>query len=357
MSSDRTRTLASVIAAIPDTCYENPTHRGLLWLGRDLLLYAALVWGLASFDQPWLLVPLWLVSGAVISALFILGHDAAHGALFKSRRLNYLVGQLSMLPSLHLFEAWVFGHNRIHHGHTVREGMDYVWHPTSPAEYRALSPLGKLLHRIEWSALGAGVYYGYEIWWKRMIRFVPGDKMRAAIQRDRLVVGSWFALFSLALLVAGALSYGTLGGAVWMWVKVFAIPFVLWNYSIGFAVYVHHISPQIQWFKRRDWTKFRGQVDGTTVLHMPGWINFFFHNIFLHVPHHVDMRIPFYQLPAAVDALRENLGPALHERDYKLGDYLQATRECKLYDFEQGRWYTYAEGAAVLTAEPATQAA
>ncbi len=356
MSSERSRTLASVIEAIPAACYENPTHRGLLWLARDLLLYAALVWALVRFDQIWLLVPLWLLSGAVISALFILGHDAAHGALFKSRRLNYLVGQLAMLPSLHLYEAWVFGHNRIHHGHTTRESMDYVWHPTTPAEYAAFSPQRKLLHRISWSALGAGVYYGYEIWWRRMIRFVPGDKMRSAIYRDRIVVGAWFALFSLALLALGFASYGTLAGAGWMWLKVLAIPFALWSYTIGFAVYVHHISPQVRWLRRREWTKYRGQVDGTTVLHMPPWINFFFHNIFLHVPHHVDMRIPFYQLPAAVDALREHLGDELHERDFKLSDYLHTTRECKLYDFEAGRWLTYADAAA-QRAEPATQAA
>ena len=341
MSSDRTRTLASVIAAIPPECYENPTHRGLLWLARDLLLYAALIWGLASFDQIWVLVPLWLISGAVISGLFILGHDAAHGALFGSKRLNYLVGQLAMLPSLHLYEAWVFGHNRIHHGHTIRQGMDYVWHPVTPAEYRALSPLGKLLHRVEWSALGAGVYYGRQIWWQQMIRFVPGEKMRAPIRRDRIVVGSWFALFSLALLGAGVASYGTLAGAVWMWVKVFAIPFVFWNYAIGFAVYVHHIAPEIPWFKRRDWTKFRGQVDGTTVLHMPRWVNFFFHNIFLHVPHHVDMRIPFYGLPKAVVAMREHFGDILREKQYGIRDYLQTTRACKLFDFEEGVWLGY----------------
>ncbi len=355
MSSDRSRTLASVIGAIPEECYENPTSRGVLWLVRDLALYAAVVWALASFDQIWALVPLWLLAGLVISALFILGHDAAHGALFKSKRLGYLLGQLAMLPSLHLYEAWVFGHNRIHHGHTTRESMDYVWHPATPGEYAAFSPLRKALHRVEWSALGAGVYYAYEIWWLRMIRFVPGDKMRGAIRRDRIVVGGFFALFSAGVLAAGFASYGTAGGALWMWFKVVGVPFVVWNYVIGFAVYVHHISPDIPWFKRRDWTKFRGQVDGTTVLHMPAWSNVFFHNIFLHVPHHVDMRIPFYQLPAAVDALREHLGDDLHERKYRYSEYLRATRECKLFDFERGRWYTYGEAMADLA--PATEAA
>jgi omega-6 fatty acid desaturase (delta-12 desaturase) len=349
------RTLASVIEAIPDECYEKPAWRGLAWLARDLLVYAAVVAALAAVDSPWLLVPLWAVAGLAISGLFILGHDAAHQSLFASRRLNYLVGQLAMLPSLHIHEAWVFGHNRIHHGHTTRQGMDYVWHPSTPAEYAALSPMRKLLHRIEWSCLGSGVYYGIEIWWRNMICFEPNDKMRAPIRRDRIVVGTWFALFSAALLAWGATAYGTAAGALWMWFKVFAVPFVAWNYVIGFAVYVHHIAPEIRWFKRREWTKYRGQVEGTTVLHMPGWLNFFFHNIFLHVPHHVDMRIPFYGLPPAVDALREHLGEDLIERDYLLRDYLRATRECKLYDFDADRWYTYGDAAVLAT--PTAQAA
>ena len=96
---------------------------------------------------PWLLVPLWLLTGLSISALFVLGHDAAHGALFRSKRLSYLLGQLAMLPGLHLYAAWVFGHNRIHHGHTVRQDMDYVWHPLLPEEYEALSLPGRIGHR------------------------------------------------------------------------------------------------------------------------------------------------------------------------------------------------------------------
>ena len=75
----------------------------------------------------------------MVSGLFIIGHDAAHEALFKSRRLNSIVGHVAMLPSWHVYEAWVLGHNRVHHGHTVREGMDFVWHPVTPEQYAAMS--------------------------------------------------------------------------------------------------------------------------------------------------------------------------------------------------------------------------
>ena len=39
--------------------------------------------------------------------------DSAHGALFKTKRLNSIIGHIGMLPSWHVYEAWILGHNRI----------------------------------------------------------------------------------------------------------------------------------------------------------------------------------------------------------------------------------------------------
>jgi omega-6 fatty acid desaturase (delta-12 desaturase) len=340
-------TITHVIEILPDRVYENPTWLGLAYFARDVALYAGVVALLVMVDSPLLLVPLWILAALVISALFIVGHDAAHGALFQSKRLNYLIGQAAMLPSLHVYEAWVFGHNRIHHGHTVREVMDYVWHPVSPEAYRAMTRAQRLVHRLKWSALGAGVYYGWDIWWKNMMRFTPPEKIAADVRRDRRIVWGFFGVATAALLALGAWSYGSAAGALWMWTKVFAVPFVLWNYSIGIAVYVHHIATDIEWHGRREWTRFKGQMEGTTILHIPAWLNFFYHNIFLHVPHHVDMRIPFYRLPEATEAIKQHFGDVVRERDFELRDYLRTTRACKLYDFTTHRWFTYAEAERV----------
>jgi omega-6 fatty acid desaturase (delta-12 desaturase) len=335
------RSLGPVIEAFPEECYDNPTGRGLAYFARDAAIYGLTVAALLSTDQLWLVLPLWVLAGLGISALFIVAHDAAHGSLFKSDRLNYVIGQLGMLPSLHIFEMWCFGHNRIHHGHTTRGEMNYVWHPITLAQYRALSPLHKLVHRFKWSCLGGGFYYLWDIWWKKMVRFTPPERMAPQVRRDRWVVGIFAALFTLALLGTGFAQYGTLGGALWTWFKVFAMPFLLWNYSIGITVYVHHIAQDIPWHTRREWNKFKGQMLGTTILHVPRWLNVFYHNIFLHVPHHVDMRIPFYRLPAAVEALRKHYGHVVRERVLHPLDYWQTTRTCKLFDFERGVWCDY----------------
>ena len=328
-------TLKPIIAAIPERCYERSTWRGLGLVGRDLALYGLAVWGLLSTDNILLLLPLWVLAGVAVSGLFVIGHDAAHGALFDSKRINAVVARIAMLPSLHAVEVWIFGHNRVHHGHTVREGMDFVWHPLTTADYQALGRFRRLRHRLEWGPLGSGAYYFREVWWNKMVRFTPPDRWRTAMRRDQAIV----ALFATSALAGLIVASGFSG--IWVWTKVVVIPFLLFCQTIGWVVYVHHIDPAIRWWPRREWNKFHGQVEGTTVLWgPPGW-DFFFHWIMVHMPHHVDMRIPCYHLPEAARASAAAVPDDVDQRPLSARSYLRATRECKLHDPQTGQWTRY----------------
>lgn len=132
--------------------------------------------------------------------------------------------------------------------------------------------------------------------------------------------------------------YESISGIIWAWVKVALIPWLLFIWTIGFSVYVHHIGKDIRWYPRRDWTKFRGQMEGTTILRTPRVLNILFHHIFVHVPHHVDMRIPFYELPAAARAIKAVFPKVVIERKLSMREYLRTTKQYKLYDFELGTW-------------------
>jgi omega-6 fatty acid desaturase (delta-12 desaturase) len=346
-SSEPPLSLKAAAALIP-RCYDNPVWRGLAVFARDWAIYLVAVAVLMWSDTPWVLVPAWLIAGATISGLFVIGHDAAHGALFRSARLNYWVAQLSMLPSLHAFDVWAYGHNRIHHAFAACEGMDFVWHPTTVAQYERLSLLGKLLHRTEWSALGSGVYYARAMWWGRIIRAVPPARLEAAFRRDRYLIGAYAIGTSAAVAVAGYQLTGHALGALWCWVKVLMVPWIIWNYAIGATVYIHHIAPQIAWHPRRRWRKFAAQIESTATVRIPGWLNFFWHNIYVHTPHHVDPSIPFYHLPAAAASLARSYPDLVQVRAYHLDDFVRTTRQCKLYDFERSVWLGYdgAEAAA-----------
>jgi len=345
-TADRVGSLKPVLDVIPKEAYDNPTWRGLAYFFRDLFFYGVLLAALIVFANPLIAVPLVIAAGVVIAGLFIVAHDAAHGALFKSKRLNSIIGHIAMLPSWHVYEGWVLGHNRIHHAYTVRQGFDFVWHPYTAGEYAEMNWHKKFRHRMEWSWFGAGLYYIREVWWNKMIVGKPPARWRAAVRRDRFIVLGFVVAASVLLGWLGWSQTGTVFGAAWMIARVLVLPFFAFSFVIGSFVHVHHIQPDIRWWKRREWTKFKGQMEGTTILRAPRGTNFFFHWIMVHIPHHVDMRIPMYRLELAAEAIKAAYPDTVHDEPLRFRDYIRNTRQCKLYDYDAGEWMTYKEAAA-----------
>ena len=338
----RTDSLNDVRAVIPPECYERSTPTAVFALLQATILYVAPIVGLALTDRWWALVVLWPLAGLGVAGLFVLGHDASHAALVDSRRANRVIAKVCMAPSVHAEAAWDLGHNRIHHGYTTRQGFDFVWHPVTPDEFRSLGRLRRLRHRLEWSCLGSGVYFLRTVWWEKMWRFNSPGKRHAAIVRDKITLGSMLGVVVAGAAVVGALTGGWMS-AVWIPVKLVIVPFLVFVHIIGWTVYVHHVSPEIRWWTRRDWTQFKGQMESTTILYVPRIVNrLWFYNIFIHVPHHVDARIRFDHLPRAAAALADSFPDTVHAARLSLRQYLRTTRACKLYDFEDGCWLGYA---------------
>src|ERR1035438_9320408 len=160
-----TGSLKPALDILPDSVYDNPTGRGIIFSLLDLALYAALLAALVVVSNVFAVAALEVGMALVISGLFVVAHDAAHGALFKTKRMNSVVGHLAMLPSWHVYEGWVLGHNRVHHPYTVRQGYDFVWHPVTPQEFVKMGRWPRVVHKVEWSWAGAGLYYVHQVWW------------------------------------------------------------------------------------------------------------------------------------------------------------------------------------------------
>jgi omega-6 fatty acid desaturase (delta-12 desaturase) len=346
------RSLKPVIDALPEAVYDNPTSRGLFYFGRDACMYVGLLVALTVVSSWWGVLLLEIPMALVVSGLFIVAHDSAHGALFKTKRLNSIIGHLSMLPSWHVYEGWVLGHNRVHHAFTVREGYDFVWQPTTPDQWQAKSAGRRLLHRIEWSWAGAGLYYAHEVWLNKMIVASPPARWVKATRRDRFIVLG-FVVGMTALFTSIGLAMGNSAwGVVWLDVRTIVLPFLCFSYVIGSFVHVHHVDPDIRWWKSGEWDKFKAQMEGTTVLRAPKGLNFFIHWIMVHVPHHVDMRVPMYHLEEAAEAIEEAFPGTVIDKKLRFRDFVANTKACKLYDYDAACWRTYREGE--LASAPAT---
>lgn len=346
----RLHSLNVVREAIPEACFRRPMLRALVALSQAWVLWLLPVAALAFAHAWWMVVGLWLLAGLGVAGLFVLGHDASHGSLVESRRLNRLIARLCMAPSAHVEAAWDLGHNRVHHGYTTRQGFDFVWHPVTAQEYSAMSRWGRLQHRFEWSFVGSGVYFLRTVWWQKMWRFNADGKRRRVIVRDKVELTAVAAVVLAGAVVVGALTGGWTQ-AIWLPVKMFVVPFLLFVQIIGWIVYVHHVGTDIRWWKPKEWTQYKGQMESTTIMRMPRLMNrLWLHNIMVHVPHHVDVRLPFHQLPKAAKAIRAAFPDTVREIRYSWRDYLRTTRACKIYDFDRGQWMGYRAARRLLSA-------
>ena len=296
----------------------------------DLVLYGAATWFAITSSNPavgWICGTL---AGVSTAMLFVAGHDACHGSFTPGRRLNAWVGRVAFLPSLTPFTGWEIGHNQTHHVYTNLKGRDYVWAPFSKSEFDALPGWRRGLERCYRTPLGVGLYYMIEIWWRRLF-FAPKEDPR---RRTATLVDSTLCLGYGAGLSAAALATGPeafLTGVVW--------PFLLWNWTMGWAIFEHHTHPAVPWFAdEAEWRAAEAQSRCTVHAVLPKALDLLIHNIMQHTAHHLDVTIPMYRLTEAQAAL-ESVSPDIAVVEtWSLCRFFRHLRICRLYDFERRCW-------------------
>jgi acyl-lipid omega-6 desaturase (Delta-12 desaturase) len=337
--------LSDVRSVIDKSRYKKSFAKGMFWFCFDLVLYLLSMWLVFAAQSIWLKLLGGFLGGLVVSMMFVWAHDAAHGTLFKSKKLAEWLGTICMLPSLNMYRMWSFGHNRVHHGFTSFKGMDYVWIPLTPSEYYAKKWHQRLFYRITRFPLTCAVHYLVDIWLNGMIRYNPGkDKTEKAYYRNnKLLTLVFFVAFaSIAYIFAG----GILGI-----ITAVIIPFIIFNYVIALFVYLHHTHPEIAFFdERSEWNHAIGGLYCSTIVRCSRIGEMFTHNIMIHVPHHVDLRVPFYQLKNAYADLKKHYGEYIFEYNFKWTTVFKIFSQCKLYDFNAKKWYNFSEGKKQLSA-------
>ena len=309
------------------------TALALSLFGMDAAAYIASFVCLAALPWPFVWkLPLSILQGILITRLAIIGHDAAHGSLASSGVLNAVIGRLALLPGLHAFSLWQVGHNRVHHAFTNLKGIDFVWMPFSPGEYRALSPWRRIVERLYRSPAGFGLYYLFEIWWKYLSPkglFALGT--RRALHAYDLALVFGFLAFELIL------ARGTVLLSV-------VLPFLIWNWLMGFIIFNHHTHPSARFFKcRSEWRFSEAQLQGTVHVVFPRAIGWLLTHIMEHTAHHFDVNIPFYRLRAAQRFIERRLAGQLIVERWSFRRFLATCRCCQLYDYEHHGWVPFAE--------------
>jgi len=225
--------------------------------------------------------------------VFIIFHDCCHGSFFPSRRANRIVGYTAGLLTLTPFDKWQRSHSEHHAtaGDLDRRGVGDVWTLTTH-EYQTATTPKRLFYRVfrnPFVMFGVGP----------AILFLFGNRVfgPGATRRERFSVHFTNAGLVAALLVA----HLTIGLPTLL---VIQLPTLLLAGAAGvWLFYVQHQFEDVYWAHREAWEPMRAALEGSSYYKLPKVLQWFTGNIGLHHIHHVQPRIPSYNLQRCQDAI------------------------------------------------------
>ena len=295
------------------------------YLALSVLMY------LAIRISPLLTLVLALPAAAFLLRTYIVFHDCAHGSFLPWRRANVWLGTGLGLLVLAPFVRWRHDH-AVHHasaGDLDSRGVGDV--PTlTVAEYHARPWRGRLAYRLFRSPavmFGLGPVFAMIVGPRLVARNARPRMRRSVITTDLLLAA---VVVPLCLLIGwkdfllvwapGALLAGSAG--IWLF-------------------YVQHQFEDTYWERACTWNYADAALRGSSYLKLPQPLQFITGNIGLHHVHHLNARIPNYNLQRAHD---EN--PVLQSvPTLSFWDGLSAVR-LKLWDEERGRLVTFGQAAS-----------
>jgi acyl-lipid omega-6 desaturase (Delta-12 desaturase) len=304
--------------------------RSLLDLATSVVPYVGLLalMSLALEVSDLLALALAVPAAGFLVRTFIVFHDCSHGSFLPSKRANAWLGAFLGLLVWSPFVRWRHDH-AVHHasaGDLERRGIGDV--PTlTVAEYAGLPWRRRLGYRIFRNPLvmfGVGPIVGMVVA-PRLVARSARPRMR------RSVIATDFALAALVAAVCWLIG--------WRDFLLLWAPSALLAGSVGiWLFYVQHQFEDTYWESAERWSYADAALRGSSYLKLPKLLRFFTGNIGLHHVHHLNARIPNYNLQRAHDD-----NPIFHDvPTLSLWDGLRAVR-LKLWDEDRGRLVTFAE--------------
>lgn len=311
--------LKDIVKTLPQNCFEKDRRKA--WLSVLISVLAVALGYVGLISLPWFLLPIaWVFTGTALTGLFVIAHDCGHRSFAKRRWVNDWVGHILMLPLIYPFHSWRLLHD-YHHVHTNELHVDNAWQPWTVEDY---SKAPGLL-RNTYAALRG------RLWWLASIahwaklhfdlsQFAPRDQGKVKVSIVAVVVFS--AIFFPTLIL-------TTG--IWGFVKFWLMPWLGYHFWMSTFTLVHHTAPNIPFRPTEEWNPAEAQLAGTVHCSYPRWVEVLCHDINVHVPHHISVAIPSYNLRLAHQTLKQTWGSAVQEERFSWALMKQIVDHCHLY--------------------------
>jgi acyl-lipid omega-6 desaturase (Delta-12 desaturase) len=325
------------VFARSDTAY------GLTLFVVDVVLYAGAMVGVLFLPPLWAKIGCSVFAGMALARIFSLAHNAAHENIVNGRRLNRVLATILFTPIFYNCRLWIYEHHALHHPFTNDAKSD-AWKPFSKQEYDALPAWRRALERFYRAptVVSWGIYYLVERHWSTKIyppAYLPLPLRRGAWWNTALLAVYAAALIAMLLAAPRYAVNLSASGALLLGL---ALPLLVFEIHDGFALFVQHTDPRIPWFNGAVDRNAEGRTELLSVhLVVPRLMGWFYHDVFSHPVHHLHPKIPCYHAFQAQTLLDARLGPAAVVSRLGLHWFLDTTRRCKLYDWDNHQWLAF----------------
>lgn len=295
-----------------------------------LFLLAALV--AAALAPAWPLRLLFSVLSALLMVrAFITYHDYMHNAILSrspiAKWLFRFYSALALTPP----RSWKNSHNH-HHGHVGQIDAASVgaFATMTTDMWRDASPAARIAYRVERHPLT--ILGGYFTIFFLSVTLLPFLRNPAR---------HWDSLLVL-------LGHGALIAVLWILggfdVAFFVVllPMTIASMIGSFLFFAQHSFENMQVLPMETWTSRRAALESSSYLKLNKVMRWFTGNIGYHHIHHLNVRVPFYRLPEAMQAIPELQSPVTITLSLK---DIRACFRCCLWDEGLQRMVSYREVA------------
>lgn len=286
-------------------------------IGITLALLASTL--AVAIAAPLVLRPIGTVlSGLLIVRLFIIYHDALHGAVLRKSKPGYwlmsAVGMLTLNPR----SVWQETHDYHHRNNCKLPGTAIGSFPVVTTRmWKRMKPNERRQYAFVRHPLT--ILFGY------FFIFMAG-MCGAAFIRDPKKHWSGAVAPLLHFAIAGAVGY------VFGWSAALTgviLPLFIATAAGGYLFYAQHNYPGVEFAPRTAWNYHEAALKSSSYFKMSPIMHFFTGNIGYHHIHHLNHKVPFYNLPAAMEAIPELQNPGV--TTWSPADMMAALR-LKLWD-------------------------
>lgn len=298
--------------------------RSFIYVMTSIVPYLCLLAGMIilhkwGFPYGIILILSLLAAGFFVRTFMVL-HDCAHGSFITSKKVSTILGYFCGILTLTPYSDWQRSHI-IHHsnvGNLDKRGIGDVWTMTVK-EYEASTSWGRLKYRVFRNPFFLFIL-------APQLLFILSFRFP---QKNSNKKDSFSIVFTdLILILTLVVAYFTIGIGSYL-----AVQLPIWFIGTSAGVWLFYIQHQFRnvlWQRQEQWDFITAATEGSSFYKLPGFLRWFTGNIGYHNIHHLNARIPCYNLKRCYDHV-----PELH--DYTFVTFISAFKSLRLHLWDEDK--------------------